>query len=239
MIAPAKDRPVIPPPFMSPQVSLDQGVFRLLTTRLRRAFSLTELLVVIAVLGILAGFAIPAATNILRANDTTRAGAVIEQAMLRARQLALSQNRKVEVRLYKYNDSLALGDDAQYRGLQIVRIEEDGTAKAAGKVQSLPSGAVINESSALSPLITELTTKQGSAGLRVSKAGENGRDYEWIAVTFLPDGSTDLDESGGESGKWFVTVHDGIHPVSDGTPPSNYYTVQIEPLLGSVRGYRP
>ncbi len=212
------------------------GTARMPGLSTRRAFSLVELLVVVAVLGIVATFAIPAATSILRATSVTRGGAVVEQTMMRARQLALSQNRNVEVRLYQYDDEEILGDDKQFRGLQIVMIEDDGTPKPSGKVQVIPSGAAINESSALSPLISDRPTNSGSSGLQIPKVGSN---YDWVSVTFRPDGSTDLDQAGGENGKWFLTVHDGNYDVSESAAPENYYTVQIEPLLGSVRGHRP
>ena len=183
-----------------------------------------------AVVILVASFAVPAVSSIMRAEGVTRGGSTVEQTMARARQLALSRNRKMEVRIYKYNDPKIVGEEATFRALQIFQVEDDGTAEAVSKVQSLPSSAAVNESSTLSPLISGGDTNLSSK----PKIPRVGTSYDAVFVTFLPDGAAELGAS-----QNYLTIHDGNVPVDASTTPDNYYTVQIDPLLGTVRSYRP
>ena len=74
------------------------------SSKLRAAFSLVELLVVITIIAIIAGFAVPAVTGIMRGSALTQASQLLTDQLSMGRQLALSKNRAVEVRIYKYAD---------------------------------------------------------------------------------------------------------------------------------------
>ena len=70
-----------------------------------RAFSLVELLVVVAVIAIVAGFAVPAVTTMLKGSQLTQGSQTVVDQIALARQTALSRNRSIEVRFYKFADS--------------------------------------------------------------------------------------------------------------------------------------
>jgi hypothetical protein len=77
-----------------------------------------------------------------------------------------------------------------------------------------------------------------------------GRNYQYVALRFLPDGSTDLPPTGVDTGdnkgdSWYLTIH-GTQIQTGGksagkteTLPDNFFTLQIDPITGSTRSYRP
>jgi len=118
-----------------------------------KAFSLIEIMVVLVIVSILGAVSGPAIMSIMKGNNVTQAGILIEQTLTRARQLALTQNRTVQVRLYSYADSSVPGSQEEFRVMQLYQREDDGSEVPVGKVIELPDGAIINTSSTLSPLI--------------------------------------------------------------------------------------
>ena len=78
-----------------------------------RAFSLVELLVVMAVIAIVAGFAVPAVTTMLKGSQLTQGSQMVVDQIALARQTALSRNRSVEVRFYKFADPEIPGEDVK------------------------------------------------------------------------------------------------------------------------------
>ncbi len=69
-----------------------------------RAFSLVELLVVTAVIVVLMAVAVPALNSVLAGSGVSRAGQMISDAFVLARQEAVSKNRDVYVRFFKFTD---------------------------------------------------------------------------------------------------------------------------------------
>lgn len=199
--------------------------------RVANAFTLVELMVVITIIVIVSAFATPAVTTILRGNKIARAGTTIAQELSRARQQALTHNRKTEVRFYKFTDPRTPAAENAYRGVQIFKTELDGTKIAIGNMKTLPEGVVMNETAGLSPLIANTLPLSGTK----PKIPHVDTAYTAQVLEFLPDGSTALDPAN----KWFVTVHNEIDGASASTAPDNFYTVQIDPLLGTLRSHRP
>ena len=226
-----------------------------------RAFSLVELLVVIAVIAIVAGFAVPAVTTMLKGSQLTQGSqAVVDQIAL-ARQTALSKNRSMEVRFYKYGDPETPGEDAQdpstgfFRALQVFEISDNGVALPTGPVQRMPMNVIMSEDVLSTMLKKDERTRVTKANLLGSDPEIPGlpkgfeKSYEYVAFRFLPDGSTDLAPTGTASGtntgdSWYITL---INPkdakatklgVKDGEA-GNYFTLQIDPVTGSTRSYRP
>lgn len=209
----------------------------------RTAFSLIELVVVIAIIALIATFTVPAATSILRGSAMTQAQQMLTDQISLARQFALSKNRSVEVRFYQLADPEQPGETAinpstgQFRALQIFEIVESGVGVPIDKVQRMPSTVIMNQTNQLSSII-------GAAGQMPAKDPTNkdpelprgvGKNYKYVAMRFQPDGSTTL----GATGSWFLTIHNLSDGATITSPPPNFFTIQIDPVSGSTKGFRP
>lgn len=226
-------------------------------------FTLIEMLAVLGIIGVVAAIAAPAVLGVINSTRLTQAGDEISGLISQAQQIAVSESRPVEVRLYRLRDSRAVGDDvgARYRGIMIVKYYQAGepdprAASGAslgsplavadfGGIYRLPSGVEISESPVLTSFM-DLPEVQAS-GQGGSNSAEivtkRGSEFDRLdlpeAVAYrsflcLPE-STDLSASA----TWFVTL---IQNNERGRSPSelkNFYTIQIEPVTGRLMSYRP
>jgi uncharacterized protein (TIGR02596 family) len=230
--------------------------------RRRSAFSLVELLIVVAIIGIIAGFGIPAVSGVLRGSALTQAASQLTDNLGLARQHAISRNRVVEVRFYRFGDPEQPGETAtdpasgQFRAFQYFELNEAGIILPVGKYQRLPDTMMMNPGEKLStllgedPLITTRLIKQSE----VAANGKNpelprgvGHKYEYVWFRFNPDGTTDLPPlgakgKGSEGGRWYITVHsiaDQVRTDSNTKPPPDFFTWMIEPVSGTAKTFRP
>ena len=221
-----------------------------------------ELLVVMAVIAIVAGFAVPAVTTMLRGSQLTQGSQMVVDQIALARQTALSRNRSVEVRFYKFPDAETPGEDSTkpdtwlFHGLQTFEVLDNGAKLPLGPIQRLPQNVIINEAG-LSTLINEQRDVATGDFTKPTDADPEmpdkvvGRNYRYASLRFLPDGSTDLPPTGTVKTKgdsWYIALHgtnekDSRDPtLKDGkikTLPPNYFILQIDPITGSTRSYRP
>ena len=204
------------------------------TVRNARAFSLIELLVVIALIALMATFAAPAVSSLLRGNEVTRAEQTLVQQFALARQTAIARNRRVEVRLYKFDNPEALGSDSTFCALQTFVINEDNSAKPFGRLAKLPASVVLNEAAANSSLLGLADKAWTAQDPQISLPGI-GTSYTAKAFQFRPDGSTGL----ASGTKWFVTLHAATAGAAASSPPANFATIQVDPVSGAARSYRP
>lgn len=216
------------------------------------AFSLVELLVVIAIIGIIGTFAVPAAGNLLKGSSLTQAANILSDQMAAARQHALSRNRVVEVRFYRFGDPEQPGESATdpssgyYRAVQFLEIGENGIPNPVGKVLRFPDSVMMNPDKTLSSLLGVNTT---SRLVEMAKLDPNdpemprgvGKNYDYISFRFLPDGTTNLPTTGESNGLWFITAHlvNDLGRAKDGAPPPNFFTWMIEPVSGASKVLRP
>jgi uncharacterized protein (TIGR02596 family) len=203
-----------------------------------RAFSLLEMIVVILIIGIVAAFVTPAVSTIMRGSQLTQATQILTDQITLARQLALTKNCQVEVRFIKYVDPGVPSDGSgAFRAIQCFEILEKGAAIPMDKPQLLPQ-AIVMSSGSLSTLLsdTAMQTKKASNQDPELPRGID-RNYQYVPFRFLPDGSTNLPIASGTI--WFVTLHN-MNDTPQGTnPPSNFFTLQIDPVSGTTKFYRP
>lgn len=201
-----------------------------------RAFSLIELLAVIALLAILAVFAVPATANIMRGSEINRGDQALVQQLAIARQRAIARNRRVEVRFYKFINPDAVGSAPAFCAMQSFLIDENNKTTPNGRITKLPASVLINEVAANSSLLSvaDKVNWDATTDPQISLPGA-GTSYTAKAFQFRPDGSTSLDPTQ----IWYVTLHSAQAGATAATPPSNFATIQVDPVSGATRSYRP
>ncbi len=206
----------------------------------RAAFSLVELLVVIAVIALIATFAAPALNTVLQGTQLSRASQLLQNELALARQKALASNQDVEVRFYRFGDAGVPGENAsdpssgKYRAFQAFSYDDDGMARPIGKVQRLPESIVFDRG-ALSSLLESSRSKSWGSEVKPPLA-DVGTSYETRAFQFRPDGSTDLAPVGPH---WFITLHAEKDGDNLAALPKNFATIRVDAVNGQNRLYRP
>jgi uncharacterized protein (TIGR02596 family) len=228
-----------------------------------RGFTLIELLAVIAVIAVVIAFAVPAANQILRGSQLTQGAQVLGDRLSFARQLAISRNRSIEVRFYRFGDPEQPGEDPEdpetgkWRAIQVFEVLENGAALPVGPVVRLPR-MVIMDGDEFSTLLRESIRGEYLLGkdddtapelpIELGKDKKVGKNYEFVAFRFLPDGSTDLPVrattgSGSPTtpttgDTWYVTLV-GLADEGKEIKEINYFTIQVDPISGTQKSYRP
>jgi uncharacterized protein (TIGR02596 family) len=194
-------------------------------TARKSAFSLVELLVVVAIVGIMAAIAVPAFSSISAASGITRAGQLVGDQIILARQEATTRNRDVEVRFINMTNGASSG----YMALQLWLIDETGTNKLPlSKIIKLPEGTIISSEPSLSRLLTEDNTDtSGSTNFGAATCSYKG-------FRIRANGSPSS----------FITANNNFLTVvlareTNQTPPANYYSLSVNPITSKVKIYRP
>jgi uncharacterized protein (TIGR02596 family) len=191
-----------------------------------------------AIMAIILAFAVPATNTILRGNRMTQATQIIVDRLALARQTAITKNRAVEVRFYQFADPEVPGTAASFRALQALEVVKANVVLPLEKLQPLPTAIIIDSAQSLSSLLdpndphkrTKVTATISSPSLpRV------GTNYSYVALRFRPDGSTDLLPTA----EWFLTLHSEVSGDGLTTPPANFVTVDIDPVSGTLKFFRP
>ena len=217
----------------------------------KSAFSLVELLVVIAIIGIISAFAVPAVGNLLKGSSLTQAANILTDQTASARQYALTRNRSVEVRFYKFalpelpGESVTDSTTWRFRAVQYFEIADGGIPNPTGKFAKFPQTVVMNPERTLSSVFG--MPENGPSANDPDLPGSVARNYAYVSFRFQPDGTTSLSPTGGTSnGKWFITAHlendyqrskNGIGP--DEKQVHNFFTWMIDPVSGSTKIVRP
>jgi uncharacterized protein (TIGR02596 family) len=180
-----------------------------------RAFSLIELLTVVAVLTLLFVLLTPAINSIAAASGITQGGNLFFGQIELARQLAEVRNRTIEVRILKKNG------DPNFTAMQLWWPTE---AQPASKPVILPQGTLLNES--LSPWLVGLVS--GTMPIGGAWAGAT-----YLAFKIRPSGAIER-PAGTDRKNLFLTISAREEPT-----PSNYVTIQVNPDTSRPILYRP
>lgn len=226
----------------------------------RRAFSLVELLVVIVIMGIIAGFAVPALGPVLRGSGLSQSATMLADQMSMARQVAISNTTMVQVRFYRFADPEIPGERVDtpstgyYRGLQYFQRNATGQWTPVGKFMRFPDGMMMNPAVRLSTILGEEPAKRTVTREQVQADKANqielprgvGFNYEYVYFHFLPSGGTDLSQTGvgpdSAGGLWHITVHaisDLARTNNGAVAPPDYACWALDPVSGTAKTYRP
>jgi uncharacterized protein (TIGR02596 family) len=197
----------------------------------RAAFTLTELLVVIMVLGMLLVVAAPSLFNSTSASRLTITGDLVLSKLTEAQQEAIASNSEVEVRFIERGEIGKLEDKPRLRALGLFGVGTGDDADSEGDfvpseaATGFEEGVVISNKPKISSLL--------DAGFK-EEAGPSGNRERYLSFRFLPDGSTNL----AAGSPWFLTLVSTEGEEKEGVPP-NFYTVQIDAATGRIRSFRP
>jgi len=211
--------------------------------RPRGAFSLIELLLVIAILMLLTSMAQMALNDVSNSTKMSTASQQVGDTFNLARQIAVAQNTYVQVRLFALKDTAG-----QYSAIGIYRcdmpyylssyadLENSGKIRREGKVRRLPEQVVVWSSDKYSSLINilEKDTLRKGGSIKI-----DGKEYDWIAFYFRPDGGTDVSLPSTSTDNFATMTVVSASSLKDNKLPDNYATLTIDPVNGRFRVYRP
>ena len=210
------------------------------------AYTLVELLVVVAIIGVISTFAIGGLRSISRASAlTTTAQRVADQINL-AREIATARNLPVEVRVYCLPYfGMTNGGVYLYRGMQTYVV--NGTNyEAASRRVLFPERVIIRDDN----LVTVMSRVSWSNPIITTNWGEFGKSgYGYRYFTIRPDGeaviynTTDYTNNTvlSDYNNWFA-LHNWEQDIPCGFSqpmPSNYAIVQINPYTSKATIIRP
>lgn len=195
------------------------------TCRAGRAFSIIELLVVVAIISILFALTIPAIGSITRSMSLERASQQVADALHLGRGNATTKNRKTEVRFIKKTSA---SGDVVIQGVQTWTIKDDaGTKIPVNRSVWLPEVVSISVKAELSPILSGSNVQTGTMDV-------SGQSREYLAVTYLADGSVE----NVSPDKSFLTIVP-VNKLDVTSAPENYRSVYVNPIMGGVRIFRP
>jgi uncharacterized protein (TIGR02596 family) len=189
-------------------------------------FTLIEMMVVMAVMVVLIAVSLPALKTVVMGTSLTQAGHLLSDQFQLARQEAAGRNREVQVRLVWTGS-----EPAGYRGIQLWASSLDDVTliEPIAKMVLLPQGTLISSNTMLSPLLAHATISETNAVFP-------GRGMtKYCGYRFRPGGETDLPFNSSDN---FLTVVQNKDAAATAAPP-NFYVVQVDPVNGRTRSFRP
>ncbi|MGI8605126.1 MAG: Verru_Chthon cassette protein D [Verrucomicrobiales bacterium] len=205
----------------------------------RGGFTLVELLVVIAVIGMVVVLAVPTIEPMMKGSKLTAAADDLRFKLSGYRQRCVAENRPIEVRFLKFIDTAVPGGRNAYRAYVAGRFRQERKSSGDGafvfepidNVVRLPEGVVISSIPEFSTVVHNDQVRHGTHELPVA----DQPNAEFASFAFRPDGSTDLPKRAGDI--WFLTIMTERDDVAGAPSPDNFITLAIDAYNGSVRSY--
>ncbi len=224
-----------------------------LPTAPRHAFTLIEILVVLAIISIIMFFTVPNMGQIIQGSKLTQAGDQLKYDLGLAQQTAVKDNLTVEVRFYQYRqpDEAADSPRETFTAYQMFSLIPDSTKPSdpkaerilapIGKVKKLPTGVIIPANELWSTLVSSSSIANGTEEISGLIPTEKRTSALYRSFQINPDGSTNLDTSGVD--QWYVTLVDSTELIRSGSldslAPDNYICLQVDPFNGGTRWFQP
>jgi uncharacterized protein (TIGR02596 family) len=223
--------------------------------KLSNAFSLVEVLVVMAIAAILIGLAIPTTASLMKAYQINSAAQLIVGQLTLARQTALATNHAVQVRFYylpDYNQANT-ATPAVFRAMQCFSegdISPSSTSTtvpltALTGVNFFPSPVIGSTNANSSSLLASTPTAASSAaGTTDAALPGYGYNYSYVTIRFTAGGKATFAYSSTSNGNTtsntatFIVEKAKIID-SGNNLPADYLTVSLDSVTGSVQVYRP
>jgi uncharacterized protein (TIGR02596 family) len=187
---------------------------------------LIELLVVVAIIGLLMTAAVPALNSVLENGRLTQAATLVVNQFTLARQKASAENKNITLRFIRKDDK------SPFDRIQLVTLDSATNATPVSRLTTLPMQTAIASDIALTSLMSLTESTANSA--RDPSIPELGTSYLYRQCTFRPRGSLDLSIQS----NWFATVVLQRN-ASNTTAPANFATIQVDPVNGGLQIYRP
>ncbi|HWB02346.1 MAG TPA: Verru_Chthon cassette protein D [Verrucomicrobiales bacterium] len=216
-----------------------------------RAFTLVEILIVLALIAMLLFFTVPGLKDVLRGSKLTSTADQLVYDMGIARQTALKENVPVEFRFYKYRNPDARNEE-RFAAYQCYRLRQDlnkpsdYTAERIPvpvfeKVRFIPQGVVLVDSNQWSPVLTDEKMNQSRERVQGLVPGEMDTEALYYSFIINPEGETNLDRSGAK--QWYLSLVTENEYQKAPNPaalrPGNFITLQIDPYTANMRRYQP
>jgi len=212
----------------------------ILEPRRGNAFTLVEILVVLAIISILIAFAVPALEPAIRGSKLKRSADELERALATAQQVAITENAPVRFRIYKYDDLSSPGTTEFFHSYRAfiraidptdhTRIIEEDEITVVDRV-TMPQPFVIAEDAQLSSLVMR-SELMGDGPENISR----NQTADYVEFEFRPDGSTSLATMNEEF--WTLTILRETTAASASALPTEFMTLLIDPYSGRVKSYQ-
>ena len=214
-------------------------------SRNSRAFTLIEMLVVVAIIAILLSLVVPAVVTLMQSSNLNKSAQLLTDELNFARQIALSQNRNVEVRFYKL-PSPTNSQDLQFRAFRsLAAIGTSTTESPLSTVRYLPAPIIISTATdSVTNIMVSTLLNAGNPNLSGLMTGTENLPVSgttpYISFFFRATEGTNLAPITGTNSNWYLTLYSETAANITATGiPANYFTAQVDPVTGRVLTYRP
>jgi len=204
----------------------------------RSGFSMVELLVVLGIIGIMAALVIPSIGPLMRSYNLNRGASMLADELSYARQSALTKNADVEVRFYQVGSTTYTAN----LPFQAFRCYLSTTNQPLDQIKFLPNPIVVvsmadpaNSPTTFSPMLDATTYSTVlTTGQETLPGGTTPTAY--VSFKFRATGGTNLVPV---TSTWYLTLCAQNAPTNANGLPSNYVSLQVDPVTGTLRTYRP